>query len=315
MKLLRRLALVLLVLLVVAAALSWAPDRPVASLLARWAGAPSQFIALDGMQVHLRDEGPKDDPLPLLLLHGTSASLHTWDGWVAGLAGQRRVIRVDLPGFGLTGPRPDGDYRIAAYVQFVSHLLDQQQLQQVVLVGNSLGGEIAWMSALAEPQRVSRLVLIDAAGYPIAATSIPLGFRIAATPGLNQVVRWLLPRSVVSDSLHNTYGDPTKVSEELIDRYYELSLRAGNRDALIARFQQMTPGSESARIASITQPTLILWGGRDRLIPPTQGELFEQAIRGSQRVVFPELGHVPHEEDPRSTLNAVRKFMAVEIVD
>lgn len=93
-------------------ALAWAPDRPVDSLKARWAPAPSQFITVQGMQVHLRDEGPKDDPEPIVLLHGTSASLHTWDGWVDALKGQRRVIRIDLPGFGLTGPAPDNDYRL-----------------------------------------------------------------------------------------------------------------------------------------------------------------------------------------------------------
>lgn len=88
--------------------LNWAPDRPVEELQARWAPAPSQFIELMGMQVHLRDEGPRDDAEPLLLLHGTSASLHTWEGWVADLKRTRRVISVDLPGFGLTGPFPDG---------------------------------------------------------------------------------------------------------------------------------------------------------------------------------------------------------------
>ena len=99
--------------------LNWAPDRPVEELQARWAPAPSQFIELMGMQVHLRDEGPRDDAEPLLLLHGTSASLHTWEGWVADLKRTRRVISVDLPGFGLTGPFPDGDYRIAHYTAFL----------------------------------------------------------------------------------------------------------------------------------------------------------------------------------------------------
>ena len=131
------------VLLVAAVAVSWAPDRSVAQLSARWAPPPSQFIALQGMQVHVRDQGPRDDAEPIVLIHGTSASLHTWEGWVASLKGTRRVISMDLPAFGLTGPAPDGDYSIERYVAFVLALMDRLGVRQAVLVGNSLGGEIA----------------------------------------------------------------------------------------------------------------------------------------------------------------------------
>ena len=89
------------------------------SLKARWAAPPSRFVTLQGMQVHVRDEGPRDDPTPIVLIHGTSASLHTWDGWVAALSPHRRVVRMDLPGFGLTGPAPDGDYSMARYTGFM----------------------------------------------------------------------------------------------------------------------------------------------------------------------------------------------------
>ena len=106
-------------------AANWAPDKPLSALAARWAPPPSTFVPILGMDVHLRDEGPRDDPTPIVLIHGTSASLHTWEGWVAALKDDRRVITFDLPGFGLTGPSPDGDYTIAAYVRFVGALLDK----------------------------------------------------------------------------------------------------------------------------------------------------------------------------------------------
>ena len=121
MKTLRWLKRIFAALLLLSAAftisvmLTWEPDRQLGQLAARWAPPPSKFVELAGMQVHLRDEGPRDDPEPLVLLHGLSASLHTWEGWAAGLRGQRRVISMDLPGFGLTGPSPQGDYRIEAY--------------------------------------------------------------------------------------------------------------------------------------------------------------------------------------------------------
>ena len=290
-------------------AMNWAPDRPASELADRWAQPPSTFLDLAGMQVHLRDEGRRDDPVPIVLLHGTSASLHTWDGWVEALAPARRVVRVDLPGFGLTGPAPDGDYRIERYVGFVAALLDGLGIERCVLAGNSLGGWIAWETALAEPARVAALILVDSAGYPLESESVPIGFRIARIPLLNRLMEVTLPRGVVESSLRNTYGDPARVTPGLVDRNYKLTLREGNRAALARRFADAQPSDRSARLAELQVPTLILWGGRDRLIPPGYGEQFRRDIRGSRLVVFPELGHVPHEEDPAATVAAVRSFL------
>jgi pimeloyl-ACP methyl ester carboxylesterase len=289
--------------------LNWAPDRPASELAARWAGPPSTFLELAGLRVHLRDEGPRDDPMPIVLLHGTSASLHTWDGWVAALAPARRVVRVDLPGFGLTGPAPDGDYRIERYVGFITALLDGLGIERCVLAGNSFGGWIAWETALAEPGRVAALILVDSAGYPLESESVPIGFRIARMPLLNRLMEVTLPRGVVESSLRNTYGDPSRVTPGLVDRYYELTLREGNRAALARRFADARPSDRIARLAELQVPTLILWGGRDRLIPTAYGEQFRRDIQGSRLVVFPELGHVPHEEDAAATVAAVRSFL------
>src|SRR6202522_99177 len=165
MRIVRNVALVLIAVVALTiggfVALNWAPDRPVAELKARWAQPPSVFVSLDGMDVHLRDEGPRDDPMPIVLIHGTSSNLHTWDGWAAGLEKTRRVVRMDLPGFGLTGPAPDGDYSPQRYSHFVIDLLDKLSINRVVLVGNSLGGSIAWLTAATRPDRVAKLILID----------------------------------------------------------------------------------------------------------------------------------------------------------
>lgn len=313
MKLIFRIAGVLLlacaVFLLAGVLATWAPDRTVAQLSSRWAQPPSQFLAVNGMQVHLRDEGPRDDPFPIVLLHGTSASLHTWDGWVDALKGQRRVIRFDLPAFGLTGPDPHNDYSIAAYVRLVLAVMDRLAVQRFVLAGNSLGGQIAWGTALASPERVHQLVLVDAAGYDFVPTSVPIGFRIARTPGLRGVMEYVLPRGAVDSSVRNVYGDPGKVTRELVDRYYELTLRAGNRQALAHRLEQRLSGDEN-RIRELRVPTLILWGGKDRLIPPDNARRFATDIAGSRLVMFDELGHVPQEEDPQKTVVALRAFLA-----
>ena len=292
--------------------MAWAPDRPVESLKARWAPAPSQFITVQGMQVHLRDEGPKDDPEPIVLLHGTSASLHTWDGWVDALKGQRRVIRLDLPGFGLTGPAPDNDYRLTRYTGFMKDVFDQLGLKQVVLAGNSFGGSVSWMTAQAYPDRVAKLALVDSGGYPYKATSVPIGFKLAAIPALRPIIANVLPRSMIESSVRNVYGDPSKVTPELVERYYELTLREGNRGALRERFKQSPGGENAALIKGVKQPTLILWGSKDGLIPPDNAAHFKQDIAGSQVVVFEGLGHVPQEEDPAQTVAAFKAFLKIQ---
>jgi pimeloyl-ACP methyl ester carboxylesterase len=291
-------------------AATWEPDRPLAELKARWAPAPSSFVDVQGMSVHLREEGPRADPVPIVLLHGTSSSLHTWDGWAAELKPNRRVIRFDLPGIGLTGPPPDADYSIERYVRFVAAMLDALGVSRCVLAGNSFGGQVAWETALAHPARVEKLILVDAAGYPFQPVSLPIGFRIARIPLLNRLMEFTLPRSVIESSLRNVYADPGKVTPELVDRYFELTLREGNRRALAQRFAQAPAGIHPERIPALKVPTLILWGARDRLIPPGDAERFQRDIPGSRLIVFDRLGHVPQEEDPTATVAAVKQFLS-----
>jgi pimeloyl-ACP methyl ester carboxylesterase len=224
----------------------------------------------------------------------------------------RRVIRFDLPGFGLTGPAPDGDYTIERYARFVTAMLDELGVRRCVLAGNSLGGQVAWVTAVTAPERVEKLILVDAAGYPLQSTSVPIGFRIARLPVLNRLAQFTLPRRVIEASLTNVYGDPRKVTPELVDLYFAMTVRAGNRQALAQRFAQIVPGALMERIPALKQPTLILWGGLDRLIPPEHGQRFKREIAGSRLVVFPDLGHVPHEEDPAGTVAIVQQFLAME---
>lgn len=321
MGLLRRLIGVLILVSALAIPMLREADRPVESLVARWAQPPSEFMDLDGQLVHYRDEGPQAGAAPggpptlppIVLLHGTSASLHTWDGWAQALRTQRRVIRIDLPAFGLTGPFTGNwagqAYTGTNYARFVLAALDKLGVQRFVVAGNSLGGEVAWRIAAAAPQRVAALVLVDSAGYPIADATIPLGWQIARLPVLGRLTEHFLPRAIIAQGLTAVYGDPAKVTAPLIDRYFELTLRDGNRAALVERARTWSSAEGVQRIDGVTAPTLVLWGGRDRIILPATAQRFAADIPGSRVQVFDDLGHVPQEEDPARTVAAVQAFL------
>jgi pimeloyl-ACP methyl ester carboxylesterase len=154
-------------------------------------------------------------------------------------------------------------------------------------------------------------VLVDSAGYPRAAKSVPLGFRLALLPGLNRLMLFTLPRGVVQRSVENVYGDPSKVTPELVDRYFELTLRAGNRAALPLRLAHSVDAADpKPELAKVHAPTLVLWGGKDLLIPPEQGDAFVRDIAGAKLVRFAGLGHVPQEEAPAESLAPVVEFLS-----
>ena len=286
-----------------------AMDRPVETLQARWAAPPSRFIPMDGMQVHVRDEGPSGDAEPIVLIHGTGSSLHTWDAWSAALKPAHRVIRLDRPGFGLTGPNPGGDYTMSYYADFMRRFLDGMGVERATLAGNSSGGRVAWEVAARNPDRVARLVLLASSGYP-RTTPLPLGLRIAQSPFLNPLLSKILPRAAVGKGVRGTYGDPSKVTEELIDRNYEIMLRTGNRKALGATLSQADAVDDSALIRTIHAATLILWGTRDTVVQPADAQRFHADIAGSNLVMLPGIGHLAQEEDPEGTLAALRHFLS-----
>lgn len=285
-------------------------DRPVEALKPKYAPVPSEFTTLMGMDVHFRDEGDPHDSLPLVLLHGTGSSLHTFDAWAATLKKQKRVVRMDLPGFGLTGPFPDRNYAMDQYVRFVAAFLSARKISRCILGGNSLGGQIAWNVAAEHPERVEKLILIDAAGYPGKSTRVPLAFRMARMPFVNKLLTFITPRFVVRSSVQNVYADKGKVSDALVDRYFELSLRAGNRQALVDRLQMPADSLPVRQISNINQPTLILWGAQDGLIPLENAYRFHRDLPHDTLVILENSGHVPMEENPEESLEAVLAFLS-----
>lgn len=297
------------VLIIIVCLLFGYTDRSVDDLKSTYAPPPSEFVLIDGMNVHYRDEGNPLDSLPIVLIHGTGSSLHTFDAWAAALKHQKRVVRMDLPAFGLTGPFPDRDYSIDNYLVFIEDFLSSRGIKHCILAGNSLGGQIAWEFTLKKPEMVKKLILIDAAGYPLQSTSVPIGFRIARMPFINKILTFITPRFMVKSSVENVYADKSKVSKELIDRYFDLTLRAGNRQALVDRMNAVYDTSRVMPIKKIQQPTLVLWGEQDLLIPTGSAYRFHEDLPHDTLVILKNVGHIPMEESPTESLNAVLSFI------
>lgn len=279
-------------------------DVPVEDLLEQYTNAESEWLEVAGARVHFRDEG--EGP-PLLLVHGTSASLHTWDGWTQALRDDFRVVRMDLPAFGLTGPSASGDYTIGGYVAFVDAFAAALGIERFALAGNSLGGLIAWRYALAHPQRVARLILVDPGGRPHEGLSVLLMF--GQVPGLNLIMQYITPRLIVRQQIENVYGDPSRIAPGVVDRYHKLLLRSGNRAAFV-RYTNIADFSEHFdRINEITTPTLIMWGDQDRLIPVEFADDFAAALPQAQVQIYPGVGHIPMEEIPERSAADARVFL------
>ncbi len=308
-KLIKQILLAIVLLSLLVAVLFGYRDIPIEQLKSKYAPAPSSFIAVDGMDVHFRDEGNMTDSIPLVFIHGTGSSLHTFDGWADTLKKDYRIVRMDLPGYGLTGQFPDRNYSIDNYVEFLKNFLSSLEIKKCRLAGNSLGGNIAWNFTLQHPEMVDKLILIDAAGYPMTSKSIPIAFEIAQIPFLNNLFTFISPRFIVEASVKNVYADKTKVTDELVDRYFELSLRKGNRQAFIDRLAMPRYKNTYVDIKHIEQPTLVLWGEEDLLIPVEKAYQFHKDLPNDTLVIIKGAGHIPMEESPNKSLKPLISFI------
>jgi len=289
----------------------YAPDLDPAVLQAEYAAPPSQFLTLaNGQRVHVRDEGPRDAPA-ILLIHGSNASLHTWQGWAEALRQRYRVVRYDQPGHGLTGPQVKGDYRAEAMADTGAMVMARLGINHYAVAGNSMGGWVAWHIALAHPDRVGGLVLVDAAGAPDARPArLPIGFRLAASPLMRPLLTSFTPRSIIAKSLEQSVGNPARVSDAMVDRYWRLLRYPGNRAALAPRAAAPRDTASMHRLVAIKVPVLILWGKRDQLIPVANARWFARALPQAQTIIYPDLGHIPMEEAPARTARDLAAWLA-----
>jgi pimeloyl-ACP methyl ester carboxylesterase len=313
MKWVLRILGVLAALLVIAFLVFRVPDTDRDAMRAKYGGEPSQFVTLaNGQEVHLRDEGPRD-ALPIILLHGSAADLHTWQPWVDDLKSDYRVIRYDQIGHGLTGPAIGGSYTLGDFTGDVEQVANRLGLDRFVLGGNSMGGWISAGYALDNPERLAGLVLVDASGSPVRRTSGTggnTGFSIATTPVLNQGMRFITPRSIIEQSLSQSVSNQDVVTPEAVDRYWELLRYPGNRAATIERFATARVVYAEDDIRKLTMPALILWGEEDALTPVEAATWYDEQLPNSTKVTYPGIGHLPHEEAARATLTDLRAWLS-----
>jgi pimeloyl-ACP methyl ester carboxylesterase len=305
-------SLSLLVVIIVAFFALAQNDIPRDIQIKKYATGNSKFMPIMGMQVHYRDEGNPKDSIPLVLIHGTSSSLHTWEKVTTILNdanhNNKRVISLDMPAFGLTGPNLENTYSYDNYNQVIDSLLIKLKVNKCIIGGNSLGGGIAWHFAITLPQKVSKLILIDASGYPKKNEKGSLGFKIAQMPVLNNLLLYITPKFLVRKSLEDAYYDKNLLEENTVTRYHELLLCEGNRKATLSLFKHpFTQNTEL--IKTIETPTLIIWGKEDGLISVDNAYNFNKDIKNSKLVIFDKVGHVPNEEAPKKVAEAIYDFI------
>ena len=290
------------------------PDIPRAILEAKYAGAPSQFLTLpDGTRAHVRDRGPRD-ALALILIHGSNASLYTWEPWAKQLSDGFRIITVDLPGHGLTGAVPNRDYTQEGMVTFIDEVAGILGLHRFAIGGNSMGGRASVLFTIKHPERVTHLVLVDSGGLPTKQVeAMALAYRLMGIPIANRLLLHITPRSLVVDGLNSAIIHKDIITDEMIDRYWDFIRMDGTRDATITR-AKIRDKRIRDDIANIKTPTLILWGENDRTIPVEAAYTFHAAIAGSKLIVYPNTGHVPQEEVADQSAADVRAFLSAAVI-
>lgn len=282
---------------------------PMEQLKAKYADKESKILQIEDMNVHYKDEGT--GPV-LILLHGVCASLHTWDGWVTHLKGKYRIIRIDIPGFGLTGPAQDKSlYQIDVAVKFFEKVVAEMKLDKFYLAGNSLGGYIAWNYTLKNHDKVEKLILIDSVGFP---QPLPGILSFASNPVVRPFSRHIMPRFLFNSAVNQVFGDKSKITKELKDRYFELAMRDGNKESYVDVFTEMRKLCKnenlSKGIKDLKPPTLVMWGTEDEWIPFKYFENWKRELPNGQFIQYEGVGHTPMEEIPELTARDADMFLA-----
>ena len=283
----------------------WTPDLERAELEKRYVASSPQMLDVDGLKVHYKETGPQAAPA-LLLMHGFGSSLQAWDDWSLKLEQKYRVIRLDLPGFGLTGASPANDYSEEKDLAILTHFADKLGLEKFSIIGHSMGGKMAWTLAATQPERVQALVLMAPDGFPEAKD---IGTKPYEVPAVMGLIKYFLPKYLVRKSIEPAFAEADALSDARVNRYYDMLRAPGVRAAILERSNQTIYTDPVPRLKAIKAPTLLIWGEQDQMIPSTNAKSYASVLSNSTTVLVPKLGHLLQEEQPEKGLTAVMQFL------
>ena len=283
----------------------WTPDLERAELEKRYVASSPQMLDVNGLKVHYKETGPQAAPA-LLLMHGFGSSLQAWDDWSLKLEQKYRVIRLDLPGFGLTGASPANDYSEEKDLAILTHFADKLGLEKFSIIGHSMGGKMAWTLAATQPERVQALVLMAPDGFPEAKD---IGTKPYEVPAVMGLIKYFLPKYLVRKSIEPAFAEADALSDARVNRYYDMLRAPGVRAAILERSNQTIYTDPVPRLKAIKAPTLLIWGEQDQMIPSTNAKSYANVLSNSTTVLVPKLGHLLQEEQPEKGLTAVMQFL------
>lgn len=271
----------------------------------------SRFADIHGLKVHYRDQGATDAPV-IVMIHGLADSLHSWESLVHALVNDFRIIRFDVPGFGLTGGLPQGSddqYTAKTWIKYIDGLLDKLGVKKAHIMGNSLGGYIAWNYALARPDKTQSLFLIAPAAFPVP--KLPLSIRLTKYRILRPLRLKVTPRVLMSKVVHKVYADSSIVTPKLVDRYYEMAIRQGNRYSYMHVFKRIIARQKvyPEKLAELKAKTMVVFGDTDRIIPHTQLEKWQKEVPHVKTNLYPNVGHCPQVEAPGLVIDDFLQFL------
>jgi pimeloyl-ACP methyl ester carboxylesterase len=292
------------------------PAVPREVLVKKYGQAPSRYADLgNGITAHYRDQGNARGPV-LVLLHGSNASLHTWEPWVKILGDQFRIVTVDLPGHGLTIVPEEYPLSAEGMADFVDAFAAQLALPRFAIGGNSMGAHVALRFAIKYPLRTAAVIPIDGGGViPPNMPEPPAFFYIVTTPGLREFLRLVPGRPVAEATLKASFANQALVTDAMVDRYWELNREPAIRAATRKRFRMGLDywrGEDRfmrANLSQIKVPVLVLWGRKDKLIPVEAAEILKRATPGAQLIVYDEGGHILQEDLPERSAADARSFL------
>ncbi|RJU82593.1 MAG: alpha/beta hydrolase [Candidatus Poseidoniales archaeon] len=277
----------------------------------RYGLPPSQFITLsNGVNVHLRDEGDSGAP-PIVLLHGHSEDLYTWDQLVKHLIGSFRVIRFDLRRHGLTGPAPDNEYNIESYVSDLSMVIKHLEIDSFILVGHSMGGRISIKYTIANQEKVNGLILLSASGAPRKEnTPQPMALKLMRNPLGRFLLKRIWSRNLAKKSLVDMVFDESSITDQEIDRMWEFSKYPGSMDAMFREFADTWEDFKPTEIGKIVTNSLLIWGEEDTICPESMGRWYDSQLTNSTMVGLPNIGHNPQFECPDKCFDEISAWIS-----